>query len=181
MARQFRWWLVSTLLLFVLVAAGCQRAATPDTQATVQAMVAAQMATLTAKAPTPDYAATFQAQATQIAALQATIAAPTPLLPPTPTPDETTAIRNALAAYLAWPPSQIEMEVGEIRPDGTATGVVRRVGETMGAAWFAAKVESVWLIAYVGIGVPPCDRVNPLHIPTEWVDYCQQGNQTIRR
>jgi len=181
MSRQPMIWIF--VLLLVVILAGCQGAATAttNTQATVQAMVAAQMATLTASVPTSNYPATIQAQGTQLAVLQNTMTAPTQPPAPTPTPDETTAIRNALATYLAWPPSQVEMEIAEIRPDGTAQGVVQRVGETMGAAWFAAKVEGVWLIAYVGQGVPPCERVNPLHIPTEWVDYCEQGSQTVHR
>ncbi len=177
------------LLLMVLASslafAGCSGASpTPNTQATVQAAVATQLAALTHQAPTPDYPATIAAQSTQIAGLQATVSAPTapPATPaPAPTPDDATALRNALAAYLAWPPSQMEMSIGEIRPDGFARGTVKKVGEMGGAAWFAAKVEGLWMIAYVGQGVPPCDRMNALHIPVAWADYCMQGNNTVHR
>lgn len=174
-------------LMFVgsLGLAACGGASpTPNTQATVQAAVATQLAALTHQAPTPDYPATIAAQSTQIAGWQATAFAPTaqpPTPAPTPTPDDATALRNALAAYLAWPPSQVDMSIGEIRPDGFARGGVKRVGETMGAAWFAAKVEGLWMIAYVGQGVPPCERVNALHIPVAWADYCMQGNNTVHR
>lgn len=73
------------------------------------------------------------------------------------------------------------MSIGTIRPDGFARGTVKRVGEMEGGGWFAAKVEGLWMIAYVGQGVPPCERVNALHIPVEWIDYCMQGNAAIHR
>ena len=177
------------LLLLLVVGEGLLVACngtspTPNMQATIQAAVGTQLAALTQTAPTPNYPATIAAQSTQIGVLQATAAAPTappPTAAPVPTPDDTLALRHALAAYLAWPPSQVDMSIGEIRPDGFARGSVRKVGEMEGAAWFAAKVEGVWMIAYVGQGVPPCNRVNALHIPVAWADFCTQGNHTVHR
>ncbi len=163
-----------------LLAACSGASPTPNMQATIQAAVSTQLASLTQAAPTPNYPATIAAQSTQIGALQATAAAPT-APPPAPTPDDALALRHALAAYLAWPPSHVDMSIGEIRPDGFARGSVKKVGEMEGAAWFAAKVEGVWMIAYVGQGVPPCQRVNALHIPVAWADFCMQGNNTVHR
>ena len=180
-----RYGMFLVLLVASLALAACGGASpTPNTQATVQAAVATQLAALTHQAPTPNYPATIAAQSTQIAGWQATASAPTALPPspaPAPTPDDATALRNALAAYLAWPPSQMDMSIAEIRPDGFARGSVKKVGEMEGAAWFAAKVEGVWMIADVGQGVPPCERINTLHIPVAWADYCMQGNNTVHR
>ena len=151
-------------------------AATPDVQATIQAAVATQLAQNNAT-PTPQYEATIAAQSTQISVLQATASVP----PAVPTPDDTTALRNALAAYLAWPPSQVEMTIGAME-NGKARGGVSRAGEQGGAMWAAAKVEGVWEIAYVGQGVPPCARVNALDIPVAWFDYCVNANgETVHR
>ncbi len=173
------------MLVGSLGLAACSGASpTPDAQATVQAAVATQLAALTHQAPTPDYPATIAAQSTQLAGWQATAAAPAPVPPtpaPAPTPDDATALRNALAAYLAWPPSQMAMDIADIRPDGFARGTVKKIGEMEGAMWFAARVEGLWMIAYVGQGVPPCERINVLQIPVAWADYCMQGNNVVHR
>jgi len=182
--RRFFWFTLFLLLFAVL--AGCQPGAgtTPNTEATIQAMVATQLAQAqpnnTAAPPAPDYAATIAAQSTQIGILQGTLAAPAPTSAPPPTPDDTTALRNALAAFLAWPPSQVEFDIAE--NTGTfAQGVVKRVGEDFGAMWVAAKIEGVWMIGFVGQGVPECDRINALNIPIQWIDYCMVGDNTVHR
>ncbi len=171
----------------LLLLAACQPAApTPDTQATLQALVATQLAQATPPAPPIDYPATIAAQATQIAGLQSTLAAPTSAPPtiaptPTPTPDQTLLLRQALAAYLAWPLADVDMEIGEIRGQW-ARGSIRRKGEMEGAGWFALYRDGFWTIAYVGQGVPPCKRVNALNIPKDWVDYCvTESGQTVAR
>ncbi len=177
------------VLFLIALLAGCMpgnSAATPDSQATIQAAVATQLAQTNAT-PTMQYEATIAAQGTQISILQATAGAPpaptsTPAPPPpAPTPDDTTALRNALAAYLAWPPSQVEFTIG-VMDNGKAKGGIRRAGEQYGAMWAAAKVEGVWEIAHVGQGVPPCDRVNALGIPVDWFDYCvNESGDTVQR
>jgi len=182
--RRFLWFTLFLLLFAVL--AGCQPGAgtAPNTEATIQAMVATQLAQTqpnnTAAPPAPDYAATIAAQSTQIGILQGTLAAPAPTSAPPPTPDDTTALRNALAAFLAWPPSQVDFDITE--NTGTfARGNVKHVSEEFGGWWFAAKVEGVWMIAGTGNGVPECERVNALNIPVQWVDYCVDGDNTIKR
>ncbi len=175
-------WTVFAFIALLALLTGCQpgNAATPDAQATIQAIVATQLAqqqntggNAPAASPAPDYPATIAAQSTQISTLQGSPAAPA-------TPDDTTALRNALAAFLAWPPSQIDFSIGE--NDGQfARGGIKRVGDQFGAAWFAAKVEGVWMIAFVGQGVPECERVNALNIPVTWIDYCMDGPNTVHR
>ena len=179
-------WFVTLLSALLVVLAGCQPGPStppPDAQATIQAMVGTQLAQQQTgggsgptASPAPDYPATIVAQSTQISALQGTLAAPAP----TPTPDDTTALRNALAAFLAWPPSQVDFEISE--NTGTfAQGGIKRVGDEFGAMWVAAKVEGVWMIGFVGQGVPECDRINALNIPVSWIDYCMEGNNTVHR
>jgi len=181
MNRKF-WYVLILLLVFALLA-GCQpgNSITPDAQATIQAMVGTQLAqqqpggsNSPAASPVPDYAATITAQSTQIGMLQGTAAAPAP------TPDDTTALRNALAAFLACPPSQVDFSIAE--NNGTfARGSVKRVGDEFGGWWFAAKVEGVWMIAGTGNGVPECERLNALNIPVQWADYCMDGDNTVHR
>ena len=189
-------WFTAFVFVFLAVLAGCQaedNTLSSDAQATIQALVGTQLAqqqssggNSPAASPAPDYPATIAAQGTQIGVLQNTLAAPAPTTapPPTPapspTPDDTTALRNALAAFLAWPPSEVEFDIGE--NTGTfARGSVKHVNEEFGGWWFAAKVEGVWMIAGTGNGVPECERFNALNIPVQWVDYCMDGDNTVKR
>jgi len=194
-------WFGALLLVLAVALAGCQPGASapPNTEATIQVLVGTQLAQQqtsggngAAASPAPDYPATIAAQGTQIGMLQGTLAAPaptsapppTPVPPPTPapppTPDDTTALRNALAAFLAWPPSQVDFDISE--NTGTfARGSVKHVNEEFGGWWFAAKVEGVWMIAGTGNGVPECERFNALNIPVQWVDYCVDGDNTVHR
>jgi len=172
--RYFRFAL--PFLLFGVVLAGCQSGsgAAPDTQATIQAMVGTQLAQAT-PAAAPDYVATIAAQSTQIGILQATATAVVP--------DDTTALRNALAAYLGWAPSDVNFSISA--NDGAfASGGIRYADETHGgAAWLAAKVEGVWVIADVGQDMPTCQRVDALNFPADWVGYCYnaENGETVKR
>lgn len=129
-------WLILLFSLLLVGLAGCQsgNVVTPDAQTTIQALVATQLAQAPA-ANAPDYAATIAAQSTQISVLQATATAAVP--------DDTTALRNALASYVGWAPSDVNFSVNS--NDGAfAFGGIRHANETHGsAAWLAAKVEGV--------------------------------------
>ena len=178
--------LIGSLMAAVVLLAACQAITAPagNSQATVQALVATQIAQVTAAVPMPDYPATIQAQADQLAQWQATAQAAlaiTPAPPAAPTPDDAAMLRYVVASYMGIPPSQLDITISELAPP-FARGGVALSNEIGGGMWLAAKVEGVWLIAYMGQGVPECERINPLNIPVDWADYCVTADgQTLHR
>lgn len=90
-------------------------------------------------------------------------------------------IRDALVAKTGIPEDELDFSVGE-NTEWIARGTVRREGEPGGAGFFAAKdMEGVWIVTYVGQGVPECDEVNPYGYPTTWADYCMEGGVAVPR
>jgi len=174
--RQRLRWLILLFLLLLVGVAGCQAGnkASPDIQTTVQALVATQLAQATSDAG-PDDVATIAAQSTQISVLRATATAAAP--------DDTTALRNALAAYLGWAPSDVNFSIS-VNDGAFASGGVRHADEMYGdAAWLAAKVEGVWVVADVGQDMPQCRRVDALNFPADLVGYCYcvENGETVKR
>jgi hypothetical protein len=59
---------------------------------------------------------------------------------------------------------------------------VLRAGEDGGAGFLAAKdTQGVWVVTYVGQGVPDCDEVDPYGYPTSWADACMRDGVTVPR
>lgn len=90
-------------------------------------------------------------------------------------------IREALIAKTGIPEGELSYSIAE-NTGWIARGTVRREGEMGGAGFFAAKdMEGVWIVTYVGQGVPECDEVNPYGYPSEWADYCMEGGVAVPR
>jgi hypothetical protein len=102
--------------------------------------------------------------------------------PPEPvTLSDEEMIREALVAKTGIPESELSYSIGE-STGWIARGTVKRAGETGGAGFFAAKdMEMVWVVTYVGQGVPACDEVNPYGYPTSWADYCMESGVAVKR
>jgi hypothetical protein len=96
-------------------------------------------------------------------------------------PSEQALIRGALAVKTGIPEGELVVSVAENR-GRIARGTVSRVGEDSGAGYFAVKdTQGVWVVTYVGQGVPECDEVDPYGYPTSWADACLQGGVTVMR
>jgi hypothetical protein len=76
-----------------------------------------------------------------------------------------------------------ELVVSVAESTGRITrGTVLRAGEDGGAGFLAAKdTQAVWVVTYVGQGVPDCDEVEPYDYPTSWADACLHDGATVPR
>ncbi len=102
---------------------------------------------------------------------------PPPLAAPTLTDEE--AIRQALLAKLGWTAAEMDFSMGE-NTGIFARGGVKKVGEMSGAGWFAGKDSSgIWIIAYIGQGIPYCSDIQAFNFPTDWISHCMDASDNV--
>ncbi len=99
----------------------------------------------------------------------------TPSSTPTPTVSDEKSIKQALIVKTGI--AGDEIEVSTSYNDGQlARGGVKNKNEMGGAAWFAGKKNGLWVIAYVGQGVPECNEIAGFDFPVTWLSHCVDSN-----
>ena len=151
------------VLVLILFASACTPANTSppqtdsDTIGTMVALTTQPILTQSAQATQPP------APATQIL--------------PTLTDEE--AITQALLARLGWEASELDYSIGE-NTGTVARGSLKKVSEMNGAAWFASKDSAgVWIIAYIGQGIPECVEIQAFNFPIDWISHCADASGNI--
>lgn len=173
--RFVKFFLLLTMLLVAALACKIDMSTPQADQAAINTAVA-----LTAQAQFMQM--TLQAPATSpLPSAQPPTTAPPTVAAPTPTPTDEALIKQALLAKLGWNEADMEFSLSQ-NTGQHAQGAVKNVNEQGGAAWFAAKVNGQWVIAYIGHGIPLCSEVEPYNIPVDWISHCMDASyNTIER
>ncbi len=100
---------------------------------------------------------------------------------PTVTVSDEKLIEQALITKAGIGQDEISVSIS-YNANGLARGGVKNKNEMSGAAWFAGKQNGVWIISYVGQGVPKCSEISGFDYPTTWLSHCVDSNgKTIER
>lgn len=111
----------------------------------------------------------------------ATVQEPQPNGADSTTPSEQDLIRRALVAKTGIPEGEMVASVAQ-STGRVARGTVSRAGEEDGGLFLAARdTQGVWVVTFVGNGVPDCADVEPYGYPAGWVDACMRDGVTVWR
>ncbi len=105
----------------------------------------------------------------------ATTTAPTPTDTPVVAADETAvliaAVKTGLVAEHGQTAANMTVTVSKIAGNFAQGGAIDP-GSVGGGMWFAAKVGSVWKLAWDGNGTISCTSINPYNFPVSMIPEC---------
>lgn len=92
--------------------------------------------------------------------------------------DGTEAIQAALLEKTGIEAEKLELTVAQ--NTGThAKGTLKHKDDVSGAYFIAAKVDSLWVIAYDGQAVPSCAEIASYNFPVDMVPECLDGENNL--
>ncbi|MCC7304333.1 hypothetical protein IT418_02905 [bacterium] len=106
----------------------------------------------------------------------------TPTATPTPTMiNDAVELRKAVLAKSNIPADKFEFSIS-VNLGSLARGTVRNADDTGGAAWFAGKQGNMWIVTFIGQGVPYCDYIADFNYPITWLSHCIESlGKTVER
>ena len=99
---------------------------------------------------------------------------------PTPTVDETEAIKQAVFKKTGLSASQAEVSINK-NTGQHATGNIKEFEAVGGAYWLAAKTPQGWVCVYDGQANPTCEQIAPYSFPKDMVQECLDTNGKVMK
>lgn len=103
---------------------------------------------------------------------------PSPTSLPSPTPDETTAIKAAMSKKIGVSEGNLEVTVSQ-NTGQFAKGTVKEKTEAGGAYFLAAKTATGWVIVYDGQSQPPCQDLETYKFPKDLAPECLSASGKV--
>lgn len=100
---------------------------------------------------------------------------------PTPTIDETEAIKEAILKKTNLDTTKAEVTINK-NTGQYATGNIKEFEAVGGAYWLAAKTDEGWVGVYDGQAQPTCEQIEVYNFPKDMVPECLDENgQIVKR